>query len=173
MNLDGGVHRIPLEGVPGELWLCGKHAIAPDPTALFDRIGRQDRATHVVCLVERHELAGRYLDYVRWLGSSADATWHPIHDLSSPDLDDVLPLYADVWRRVRGGQVVVAHCAAGIGRAGTLAVAVCLLAGLPLDDAVAHVRRHRPGAGPEVGPQRVVVEELAARLAASDDAASG
>lgn len=168
MNLDGGVHRVPLDGVPGELWLCGKHAIAPDPNALAERIGRIDRSRHVVCLVESHELAGRYADYVRWLNSSADVTWYPIHDLSSPELDDVLPLYSDVWRRIGEGQVVVAHCAAGIGRAGTLAVAVCLLSGMALGDALTHVRRHRPGAGPEVGPQRAVVDELASRLAAND-----
>jgi hypothetical protein len=27
---NGGVDRVPVEGVPGELWLCGKHLIGPD-----------------------------------------------------------------------------------------------------------------------------------------------
>lgn len=164
MNLDGGVHQIPLAGVPGELWLCGKHAIAPDPHRLFDRIGRLDRAPRVVCLVEPHELTGRYDDYVQWLGSSTSAEWFPIHDLTSPPIDVVWPLYSSVWRHLGHGEVVVAHCAAGVGRAGTLAVAMCLMSGMELLDAMAHVRRHRPGAGPEAGSQLAVLEALAERL---------
>ena len=164
MNLDGGVHRIPLSAA-GELWICGKHAIAPDRPGLIERIGASTRRTHVVCLVERHEIAERYPDYVRWLDSNENSTWFPIHDLSSPDLSAVRELYGNVWSRVSGGEVVVAHCAAGMGRAGTLAVAVCVLAGMTLEDALEHVRRHRPGAGPEVGSQRDVVEELARSVA--------
>lgn len=164
MNLDGGVHQIPLEGVPGELWLCGKHAIAPDPHGLFDRIGRLDRVPRVVCLVEPHELAGRYDDYARWLGTSDSAEWFPIHDLTSPPIDEVWPLYSTVWQHIGEGEVVVAHCAAGIGRAGTLAVAMCLMNGMDLAEAMSHVRRHRPGAGPEAGSQLAMLEELAGRL---------
>ncbi|MBU3690206.1 MAG: hypothetical protein B7C54_11445 [Acidimicrobiales bacterium mtb01] len=163
MNLDGGAHRIPL-AAPGELWICGKHAIAPDRPGLIGRIGATDRRVHVVCLVERHEIADRYPEYVRWLDSTENSTWFPIHDLSSPALSTVRGLYVDVWSRVRGGEVVVAHCAAGMGRAGTLAVAVCVLAGMHLDEALAHVRLHRPGAGPEVGSQRDVIEEFARSL---------
>ena len=70
-------------------------------------------------------------------------------------------LYDAVWSRILHGDVVVAHCAAGMGRAGTLAVAVCVLSGMSLDESLDHVRRHRPGAGPEVGSQRDVVVELA------------
>jgi hypothetical protein len=36
---------------------------------------------------------------------------------------------------------------------------------MTLDVALEHVRRHRPGAGPEVGSQRDVVEELARSVA--------
>lgn len=160
MNLDGGVHRVPLDA-EGELWICGKHAIAPDAAELARRIGVNGRPWHVVCLVERHELADRYPDYVRWLETGADSTWFPIHDLSSPSLADVVNLYDAVWSRIVRGDVVVAHCAAGMGRAGTLAVAVCVLSGMSLDESLDHVRRHRPGAGPEVGSQRDVVVELA------------
>ncbi|MEY3167108.1 MAG: hypothetical protein RLZZ343_911, partial [Actinomycetota bacterium] len=59
---------------------------------------------------------------------------------------------------------VIAHCAAGIGRAGTLAVAVCLLTGMDLDQAMSHVRQSRPGAGPEVGSQLDVMIELSTLL---------
>src|SRR5687768_2482553 len=82
-NHDGGLHEIPLDAVPGRLWLCGKHMIGPDPEAVLARTG----AHTVVCLTERHELADRYPHYVRWLDEhhSADAEgralWFPVHDL--------------------------------------------------------------------------------------------
>jgi len=47
VNLDGGIHEIPLPPpARGRLWLCGKHAIGPDPDALMARVG----ADTVVCL---------------------------------------------------------------------------------------------------------------------------
>ena len=40
MNLDGGIHEIPLPPTAaGRLWLCGKHAIGPDPEGLMDEVG--------------------------------------------------------------------------------------------------------------------------------------
>lgn len=164
MNLDGGVHQIPIFGVAGELWLCGKHAIAPDPMALLERIDRADRSVRVVCLVERHELEGRYDSYLEWLGSTSTSDWFPIQDLTSPSVDVAWPLYQRTWDALDRGEVVIAHCAAGIGRAGTLAVAMCLFSGMGLDDARSHVRRHRPGAGPEAGSQLSVLEEMSTRL---------
>lgn len=156
MNLDGGIHEIPLPLVSGRLWLCGKHFIAPRAEETL----RSLSADEVVCLVHEHELLGHYDDYVRWLASSGRARWFPIHDLSSPDFETVVDLYRSVTENLRSGRRIVAHCAAGRGRAGTLAVAVCQILGMPLEEALAHVRRHRPGAGPEAGPQLDVVREL-------------
>ena len=148
-NTDGGIHEIPLPAGEGRLWLCGKHFIGPDP----ERVLTSVNADHVVCLVHERELRDRYDGYVSWLRSTDRATWYPIYDLSSPPLADILPIYQGVVDRLSRGESVVAHCAAGIGRAGTLAVAVCQMTGMPLNEALAHVRKHRPGAGPEVGSQ--------------------
>ena len=159
MNLDGGVHDIPVVGLTGRMWLCGKHVIGPDVEALLARTV----ASHVVCLVQRHELVDRYDDYVRWLDRATRegrATWFPVHDLSAPAHEPFVPLVQNVHRRLASGENVVVHCAAGKGRAGTLAVAVCLRAGMTVADALAHVRRHRPGAGPEVGEQSDLVGRL-------------
>ena len=161
MTLDGGIHEIPLPGVTGQLWLCGKHYIAPRPHVVVDALA----ADRVVCLVHEHELRGHYADYVDWLKESRYARWFPIHDLSSPDFDAVVDLYRSVAEEIRSGSRVVAHCAAGIGRAGTLAVGVCQILGMPLEEALMHVRRHRPGAGPEAGPQMEAVQLLADLLA--------
>ena len=149
MNLDGGIHEIPLPTLAGRLWLCGKHFIGPDPERALTSVN----ADHVVCLVHERELRDRYDGYISWLQLTDCATWYPIHDLSSPPLAEILPVYQGVVDRLSRGESVVVHCAAGIGRAGTVAVAVCQLTGMPLNEALAHVRKHRPGAGPEVGSQ--------------------
>lgn len=162
MNIDGGIHEIPLPTLAGRLWLCGKHFIGPDPERALTSVN----ADHVVCLVHERELRDRYDGYISWLQLTDCATWYPIHDLSSPPLAEILPVYQGVVDRLGRGESVIVHCAAGIGRAGTLAVAVCQLTGMPVNEALAHVRKHRPGAGPEVGSQldtMVALDELLSR----------
>ena len=160
---DGGLDRIPLPPeVPGQLWLCGKHAIGPDRRTLLDEVG--GTAT-VVCLTERHELADRYPTYVAWLDDPASPSrWFPIHDLHAPDPDTMERFVGDLVELLRAGETLVVHCAAGKGRAGTTAVCVLLAVGLPLDEALAHVAAARPGAGPEVGAQHDLVQRLSERL---------
>lgn len=160
MNTDGGIHEIPLPPrATGRLWLCGKHAIAPDPERLMDQVG----ADVVVCLTQEYELAERYPGYVTWLRAQPPerAVWFPIHDLHAPPLADFAPVLDDLVDRVVAGRRVIVHCAAGIGRAGTTAVAVLVSLGLPLDDALERVRRHRPMAGPEAGSQLDLVRQVA------------
>ena len=63
--------------------------------------------------------------------------------------------------RLKQGEGVLLHCGAGIGRAGTIAVAVLLAMGEPLDVACRTVADHRPMAGPEAGAQTDLLAELA------------
>ncbi len=157
---DGGLDRIGLpSSVAGALWLCGKHAIGPDPHALLAEVGGD---VTVVCLNERHELADRYPDYVAFLDDPASVTvWFPIHDLDAPPLEDFAPLVEDLAARVRDGATLVVHCAAGKGRSGTTAVCILTALGVELDAALRRVAADRPGAGPEVGSQRELVELFA------------
>lgn len=158
-NADGGIHEIPLPvTVPGRLWLCGKHAIAPDPERLIGEVG----ADAVVCLTAEHELAGHYPRYVAWLRAQPveRVLWYPIPDLHAPTLVEFAPTLADIVARLVAGRGAIVHCAAGIGRAGTVASCVLVSLGVGLDDALGQVRRHRPMAGPEAGAQLELVREL-------------
>jgi protein-tyrosine phosphatase len=160
---DGGVDQVPVPGVPGQLWLCGKHAVGPDPEAALARIG--GRGT-IVCLNEPHELAERYPDYVAWLEAHRGdrAVWFPIPDLHAPSLGVLRPLLGELDDRLAAGAHLLVHCGAGIGRAGTVAVCLLMGRGLGRDEALEVVAAHRPMAGPEVGAQRDLVDELAAQL---------
>jgi hypothetical protein len=102
LNLDGGIHEIPMPTLTGRLWLCGKHFIGPDP----ERVLLGVNANHVVCLVHERELRDRYDGYISWLQSTDRATWYPIFDLSSPPLAEILPLYQGVVERLNSGESV-------------------------------------------------------------------
>lgn len=155
---NGGIDRVPVAGATGELWLCGKHLIGPDPDAAVARVG----ADLVVCLNERHELEDRYPAYVAWLRTDPRVLWAPVPDLGAPAVDEALALAGTVAAHLDEGRTVLTHCGAGIGRAGTLAAAVLVVRGAKVDEAVAVVAASRPTAGPEAGAQRALLEALAA-----------
>ena len=156
---DGGIDEIPLGEVAGRLFLCGKHAVGPDPDGALERVG----ATTIVCLNDVAELAPRYPDYVEWLrrNAPAHAVHHPVHDMHAPALAEFAALIEDLYARLSAGERLVVTCGAGIGRAGTVAVGVLIRLGSSLDEARGTVRSHRPMAGPEVGAQLDLLVEYA------------
>src|SRR3954469_16400426 len=95
---DGGIDEVPVPGVPGALFLCGKHAVGADPEVLLARVD----ATAIVCLNESHELADRYPAYVEWLRAHAGAraVHHPIPDLHAPEADELSMLAAAIHARL-------------------------------------------------------------------------
>lgn len=156
---NGGADRIPLpDGIGGGLWLCGKHFIGPDAEVALGKTG----ATTAVCLSQSAELADRYPEYVQWLHDNqpARAVWFPVPDLHAPAVDSARAFVDALVERIRGGEVLLVHCGAGIGRAGTMAAAVLMHLGVGLDAAVATVAASRPMAGPEAGAQRDLLEAL-------------
>jgi len=147
----GGVDEVPLPaGFPGRLFVCGKHFIGPDPEAAVGRVG----ATAVVCLNAADEL-DRYPGYLGWLRDQPPTRllWWPIPDLGAPTHEEGLELLGELRSRVERGERLLLHCGAGVGRAGTVATGLLVLMGLDLEEAVEHVRAHRPLAGPEAGAQ--------------------
>jgi Protein-tyrosine phosphatase len=155
-SLAGGIDQIPLpQQCPGELWLCGKHVIGVDVEATLAFTG----ADHVVCLTQRHELIDRYPAYVAWLDANQPA--RATSDLGTLSADESLQLYRALTNLVQAGSKLIVHCAAGIGRSGTAAVAILMLLGTEIGEAEDIVAAHRPMAGPETGPQRELLETLA------------
>lgn len=171
-SIDGGLDAVPVEDVPGLLWLCGKHLVGRDPEAALERIG--DPGV-IVCLNERHELIDRYPGYVRWLTDEAGrrALWFPIPDLHAPDLDEAAELAGQIAARLRAGEHVIVQCGAGIGRAGTIAILTLMVLGHSAEDAATAVGQARPMAGPEAGAQRDLIESFAHRLSSTPPSASG
>lgn len=161
-STDGGIHEIPVAHGAGRVWLCGKQYIGPDVESVLAVTG----ADAVVCLTNRHEIDERYPDYTAWLDREAGsrALWHPIDDLSYPPVAEIRPTLDECADRLRAGRGLVIHCAAGIGRSGTTAVALLIALGSPRDTAVDVVRTHRPGAGPETGAQAEFVAEWAVMM---------
>jgi hypothetical protein len=156
-----GLDRIGLpNGVDGQLWLCSKHVVGPAPEEVRGEIGE---GTVVVSFNKPGDLA-MFDGYAAWLASSPDARWFPIMDFHAPDLDDALVMLDEIVGLLRAGRPVLMHCSAGVGRTGTMAVAVLMLLGVDMDHALEQVARQRRGAGPEVGAQRNLILALDAYL---------
>ncbi len=119
-------------------------------------------ASVVVCLTESHEVADRYPAYVEWLlqHRGARAIWHPIPDLHAPHLQSGIELLMQLDALVADGERLIMHCAAGIGRSGTMATALLMWGGMGVATARELVSASRPMAGPEAGPQREFLADL-------------
>ena len=159
------IDRIPLPSdVPGRLYATGFTDVGPDPDAALRAVG----ADTLLCLLTDEDIGLRYPAFATWLRTGVGrgrAWWFPIDDGGIAHDDAMLDLVGELVTRLRAGQAVVAHCGAGIGRTSlACGLVVVALAGLPLQDALDHVRAARSGAGPENPVQRAHLQRLAQRL---------
>lgn len=156
---NGGIDEVPLPGTAGRLWVCGKHFIGPDPDAALRRMA----ADVVVCLNEAEEFERRYPSYAHWLRTSprSRAVWFPIPDMHVPPAGAVRPFLDELVARLSAGDGLIVTCGAGMGRAGTVAVALLMGLGVPLDDALATLGSARLGAGPQTALQMEFLTGLA------------
>ena len=157
------IDRIPLPSTQGALWLCGRNDVGPDPEAVL----AWAEASTVVCLNHVDELAMRYPEYVEWLRNNMGgrAIWYPIQNFHAPSARSVMPVVRMITERLERGEGVLMHCAAGQGRAGTMATCVLMALGDSITDAVRTVASNRVFAGPGSATQWALVEGVAALLA--------
>jgi protein-tyrosine phosphatase len=158
------IDRIPLPLERGALYLCARRDVADDPDAALAFA----QAHAIACLLPIDELEMGAPEYLEWLRTNraGKALWFPVSNYSAPGASVALPFLRMVEARLRAGEGVVMHCAAGQGRAGTMAVAVLMLLGVPRDEAVMTVRSHRVFAGPGTASQVNFVLDLEATLRA-------
>jgi protein-tyrosine phosphatase len=166
------IDRIPLPRSTGALWLCGRNDVAPDPEAA---LAWADSASTIVCLNPVGELEMRFPGYVDWLRTNRGgrAIWFPMENFSAPSARMVIPVLAMIRSRLEQGEGVVMHCAAGQGRAGTMAVCVLMALGQSAPDAVRTVAANRVFGGPGSASQWSLVEGVASELASRDDQSEG
>lgn len=79
-------------------------------------------------------------------GSSRFEVLHlPVVDMTPPEVAQIREYVAFVDRNIAAGRAVGTHCLAGLGRTGTMIACSLVSRGRSADDAIAEVRRARPG----------------------------
>ena len=108
-------------------------------------------ASMLVSLLGDEELASLGAAHVGALCAELHLAWAqcPIVDFEPPGIafEQAWVLVAPVvHRRLDRGELVGLHCRGGLGRSGTIAARILIERGAAPADAIATVRRHRPGA---------------------------
>lgn len=162
MNPASNFRALPLPPeVKGRLWLSampGRHT--PWPVFLDD--ARRTGLDLLVCLNPLDEIA--YVSpayHSAIVASELPCRWlHlPMRNFAlAEQFHAFKPAVEQVARELQGGASVLLHCAAGIGRTGTMAACVLKQLGLPRDEALWRVRD--AGSSPESAVQSGLVDEF-------------
>ena len=132
------------QGVPGRLLL---HSM-PGRYEAIEKVWHQ--VTHeavgaIVCLAEKEEIrlkSSAYADALDAGNVPCSVLPFEIPEGGAPgDRDAFWGLAADVARRLQLGEIVLIHCAGGVGRTAMLAISVLIALGQPVGEAQSVVSR--------------------------------
>ena len=147
------------QDVPGRLWLSSMPGHMSSWPA-FEAEAAQARLAVVVCLTPRSEMQEMSPAYDAAVTQGRAAfDWFnlPMRNFGPPaDAAAFRLAVADIAGRLRQGDAVMLHCAAGMGRTGTAAACVLKALGLPSAEALQRVRD--AGSNPQNALQSGVVE---------------
>jgi atypical dual specificity phosphatase len=87
----------------------------------------------------------------------------PVPDLTPPSPDDIRTAIAVIDAALASGLPIAVHCAAGLGRTGTVMASWLVTQGYDADGAIARIRELRPGSI-ETAEQEAAVREFTRRL---------
>jgi protein-tyrosine phosphatase len=144
------------EGRVGLTILPGRRDRGRDAAGDIARLAAE-RVTDVLCLVPDGELAAYGVPDLldRYRAAGLGVRQAPIADQSVPTTGEAQAVVAWLQARLRAGGRVVVHCAAGLGRSGTIAACWLRAEGASAEDAIARVRGAR-------GPRAVETDEQVA-----------
>ena len=108
---------------------------------------RDWRPDQIISLVETHEFDYLGISQLPEILSVEFGWQHwPLQDLGAPKASDQVDQAINRWfLALNEGQRLLIHCAAGLGRTGTLAARLLILSGSPPDIAISMVRAVRSG----------------------------
>ena len=150
--------------VPGRLLL---HSM-PGRFEAIERVWHQVRTEAVgaiVCLAEEYEIRLKSSKYAEALEAGTvpcSVLPFEIREGGVPEnRDGFWALASDIANRLKSGEVVLIHCAGGVGRTAMLAITVLLALGAPMNEAESVVSR--AGSTVETTPQIEMLSWCATR----------
>jgi atypical dual specificity phosphatase len=98
-----------------------------------------------------------------WAEEAGLLVYHePLEDMEAPSQEQLDRAVSAILRAIEHNMGVAVHCGAGLGRTGVVLAAYLVAKGLSANNAIARVRRLRPGSI-ETDEQAAAVEEFAHR----------
>lgn len=98
-----------------------------------------------------------------WVEDAGLLVFHvPVVDMTAPEQEDLDRCVSAIDRALQRQMGVAVHCTAGLGRTGVVLACYFVTKGLSAKNAIARVRRLRPGSV-ETDEQEQAVEEFARR----------
>ena len=91
----------------------------------------------------------------------------PVPDFTAPTADQLVRGVHAINRGLLAGKRVAVHCAAGLGRTGTLLACYLVSTGLDPETAIARIRAVRPGSV-ETAEQQAAIKAFARRVASGE-----